>query len=583
MGQGGLFMSHIFISYRKKDRAECMALTTRLRDEGFSVWWDDDLPPGDDYTQIIEEKLRSAAAVIVLWTKNSVRSKWVYFETELAHRMGKLVPLKLDKCELPVGLDKLQTYDYLPAQRNLDKAWEAIVRRIREAIESGQRHAPQGAVATLEDLTWAKLSGSRDTKDFKDYLRRYPNSAHEEDAAELLRSFGRKTAARQTLWWIFGLIMYAALWAPTLSMIKDYGFATALFWATLYFHYFAFFIIFGTMMVPIYCFSLAKALSYGFRSNSFLAKAACVLTLCVAPVVFCGAVTVIETGSGYAPWQFIDKIQMAPVNSYAPQLAEKRSLIQIFSQTKTLKPKSLWEQRNYDPTLKVDCLAMGTQANEADCSKAIHRLNAAMEPMLKDKRILSLTAATYSYSFFFFAMTFLGTYFNIFFLCFNSQKVRAWMAGLAPWGGQRYSQLLYLFSAQLLFISVWFVARIIFQLETKSILPSDNGGNFTEVIRDSYFGFVAVYFVGIGFVVGAALRLNSALTRLGIVSLALLTAIFLGLAFSVTAFCQTLQAFIGVQASAASDIVLVILLIFIVFIPLVLPNLLPREEDDLYG
>jgi hypothetical protein len=55
----------------------------------------------------------------------------------------------------------------------------------------------------------------------------------------------------------------------------------------------------------------------------------------------------------------------------------------------------------------------------------------------------------------------------------------------------------------------------------------------------------------------------------------------LGLAFSMSTFCRELQNFIGVQATLPSVAMLLLLLIFLVFIPVMLPNLLPHEEDEL--
>jgi hypothetical protein len=301
----------------------------------------------------------------------------------------------------------------------------------------------------------------------------------------------------------------------------------------------------------------------------------------IAPLLACAGITFIETQNGYAPWQFSAKVLAAPVDTLTSDLNEKASLSEIFERTKTLSLESAWAGRDTGPSQIVECLVTGQTQVESLCLKSMRALKKAMENKLHKADALSLTDHAYVAGFIFFALTFLGTYFNIFYLCAYSEKVRLWMAGIAPWGSQRYSRLLYLFGAQLLFISVWFVARLLFQLETKTLLPAEDSSAYSEVIRNSYFFFVAVYFVGVGFVIAAAFKLNNMLTRLAIVGLAIVTAGFLGLSFSVTSFVRTLQFFIGVQAGPASEVILVILLLFIVFIPLVLPNMLPGDEDGL--
>ena len=561
-----------------------MALATRLRDSGYEVWWDDNLPPGRDYTRIIEDKLRAADAVIVLWSRNSVQSKWVYFEAEQASLMNKLVPLKIGRCEVPIGLHLLQTYPYNPADPT-QSVWQTLLKRVEDAIRQGK--AESVTVPALDQLTWLKTSKSRDPRDYRDFIDRYPDSPLIPQAKADFAKFSREDGTRRALWWGGGIVVYAALWWPVITTVQDFGAENASLWLSLYFHYFIFFIVFGAMMVPIYCTTLAKALGFGF-SNAFLKKQPVLgklfsmATLILIPVCMCSAVTYIETNDGYAPWQFNSAVQHMPVSQYSP-VDSQRSLLDIFGDTRSLTLRSLLASRNNDPAAPVKCLVTGqTETGEA-CLVKMQQLQTALEGKLHDPAWLSRTNSAYVASFFFFALTFLGSYVNIFFLCSMPNRARAWIAGTAPWGVQRYSQLLYLFAAQLLFIAVWFVARMIFQLETQTIFAADAGNNANATIRTSYFAFIAVYFIGIGFVIMAAFRLQNWQTRLGIVFLSLLTAAFLALSFSVSEFSRAMQTFIGARAGVPSILILTILVFFIFFIPLVLPNLFPRSEDDIYS
>jgi hypothetical protein len=95
------------------------------------------------------------------------------------------------------------------------------------------------------------------------------------------------------------------------------------------------------------------------------------------------------------------------------------------------------------------------------------------------------------------------------------------------------------------------------------------------------FLFFAIYLIAIGFVVAAAFRFRNNAARTGIVITALVTTLLIALAFSMTWFCRALQQFIGVHATTASMVVLTIVMIFVLFVPLVLPDPLPAKEDDL--
>lgn len=67
----------IFISYASADRPTAQILASTLSKEGWSVWWDRNIPVGKSFDQVIEEALTTAKCVIVLWSKTSVGSNWV--------------------------------------------------------------------------------------------------------------------------------------------------------------------------------------------------------------------------------------------------------------------------------------------------------------------------------------------------------------------------------------------------------------------------------------------------------------------------------------------------------------------------
>lgn len=70
-------MSDIFISYASEDRERIQALVKVLEAEGWSVWWDRSVIPGEKYRQVISKALDAAKCVIVVWSRESVLSEWV--------------------------------------------------------------------------------------------------------------------------------------------------------------------------------------------------------------------------------------------------------------------------------------------------------------------------------------------------------------------------------------------------------------------------------------------------------------------------------------------------------------------------
>ncbi|MBZ0284987.1 MAG: SUMF1/EgtB/PvdO family nonheme iron enzyme [Anaerolineae bacterium] len=79
-------MSHIFISYSKKDHDYARKLADKLLSLGFDVWIDDQIDYGDDWWRVIVRAIRGAKAFIVVMTEESDASDWVQREVTLADK-----------------------------------------------------------------------------------------------------------------------------------------------------------------------------------------------------------------------------------------------------------------------------------------------------------------------------------------------------------------------------------------------------------------------------------------------------------------------------------------------------------------
>src|SRR5258708_2073822 len=99
-------MSEIFVSYARADATAVQAVATALRALGYDVWLDDDLPAHRAFSEVIEEQLRAAGAVVVVWSEDAVKSEWVQAEADIARMAHKLVQLRLDEARLPLPFDR---------------------------------------------------------------------------------------------------------------------------------------------------------------------------------------------------------------------------------------------------------------------------------------------------------------------------------------------------------------------------------------------------------------------------------------------------------------------------------------------
>ncbi len=94
-------MSDIFISYVREDEARVHELADALARLGWSVWYDRALVPSEEYDERIEQELDAARCVIVVWSRESVKSKWVRAEAGAADDQGKLIPVTFESDVIP--------------------------------------------------------------------------------------------------------------------------------------------------------------------------------------------------------------------------------------------------------------------------------------------------------------------------------------------------------------------------------------------------------------------------------------------------------------------------------------------------
>ena len=120
-------MADVFISYARPNAEVAGRIADSLRQSGYSVWFDADLPAHRSYSDVIEEQLEAASAVIVLWSKDSAASQWVRSEANRARESGRLVQLRLDDARLPMPFDQIQCVDLRRWKTDrADRAWRVV-------------------------------------------------------------------------------------------------------------------------------------------------------------------------------------------------------------------------------------------------------------------------------------------------------------------------------------------------------------------------------------------------------------------------------------------------------------------------
>jgi TolB-like protein len=127
----------IFLSYNREDQAVAKRFAEAFEAAGLSVWWDVTLRSGEAYDKVTEDALRSARAVVVLWSPRSVDSRWVRAEATLADRNRTLVPARIEACDLPIMFELTQTSDLSHWRGEAaDATWLALLGDVRRMVEA---------------------------------------------------------------------------------------------------------------------------------------------------------------------------------------------------------------------------------------------------------------------------------------------------------------------------------------------------------------------------------------------------------------------------------------------------------------
>lgn len=128
-------MADIFISYARADRGKIEKLASALEGEGYSVWWDRQIVGGSEFSAEIEKELTAAKAVIVAWSSDAIKSRWVKDEAVAAADAGKLIPTSIDGSEAPMGFRQFHVIDLTSWKGDTESlAFKDLSRAVTSAI-----------------------------------------------------------------------------------------------------------------------------------------------------------------------------------------------------------------------------------------------------------------------------------------------------------------------------------------------------------------------------------------------------------------------------------------------------------------
>jgi hypothetical protein len=159
-------MADIFVSYSKEDRDWVKQLVGVIEAQGWSVFWDRDIPIGMTWRSHVGQALLEARCVVVVWSRAAAESSWVQEEAEEGKAKNILIPVLIEGGHPPIGFRSIQAadlsdWDGIEPTANLQNVLTNIERVLGPGAAASAPHGAASGAASDVPLVSAPAAPAR--------------------------------------------------------------------------------------------------------------------------------------------------------------------------------------------------------------------------------------------------------------------------------------------------------------------------------------------------------------------------------------------------------------------------------------
>ncbi len=145
-------MADVFLSYARTDAAAAERLRAALQGLGLTVFFDTEgLDGGDVFPDVLDREVKTAGAVVGVWSRHALTRPWVKIECDIGRARGVLVPVRVEdipELEIPAAFWNIQVDDLSGFDGRHDHVgWLRFIRALARTLDRPDLLAAESARA----------------------------------------------------------------------------------------------------------------------------------------------------------------------------------------------------------------------------------------------------------------------------------------------------------------------------------------------------------------------------------------------------------------------------------------------------